>query len=879
MPKSISGSAQTAIDSSITVPVDGDTLEAPRNEASIQTLLDNVATLENRINSIRPTAITDGSITTPLLADNAVTQGKIADNAIGEDQLANDSVQLSNIDTTNAGTAGNILARTATGLNWVMPSTASVSDGSITSSKLANDAVIQSKIANNAVGSNEIANNAVISGKVATNAIGSDQIVADAITQDKIADNAIGEDQLANDSVQLSHIDTTNTGATGNVLSRTSTGLNWIIPSTASVADGSITADKLATNSVTTIKINADAITNSKMADDAINTDQIVNDAITNAKVADDAINTDQIVNDAITQSKVADNAIGSDQIADNAVAANNIIANAIIGSKINANAISSAKIANSAITSSKLADNAIITIKITDDAITNAKVADDAINTDQIVNDAITQSKVADNAIGEDQIADDAIQLSHIDTTSVGASGNILSRTATGLNWIIPASSTVTDGSITADKLATNSVTTIKINADAVTQAKVADDAIGSDQIINDAIIQSKIADNAVGEDQLANDSVQLSNIDTTNTGATGQVLSRTANDLTWITPMATVTDGSITAVKLASNSVTTIKIDDDAVTQAKVADDAIGSNQIADDAIQLSHINTTSTGIDGNILSRTATGLNWITPSTVTVTDGSITSSKLAAKAVTDAKLNEDSVITAKVKDLNITGAKIANNTITRGKLSTTGTLGAGKALTLDSSNELEWTDPVGSGGITLGKVASQAIRPSNLYSNDTAGPNQIPTRLHNSDRFTWINNASHAVQNPTTWRVANTTAPTGFISNVTYSNAESWKIGQNYWMFSVVISVTTVASTGIARIRFNHPLTSSLTEKPVFNATCHAVYAGTTTSSNANLDTNENLIFDMWVRQRELRFFFYNHKQLTNAKFRLQGIILDY
>ena len=74
--------------------------------------------------------------------------------------------------------------------------------------------------------------------------------------------------------------------------------------------------------------------------------------------------------------------------------------------------------------------------------------------------------------------------------------------------------SSDITDGVVTADKLASNSVTTAKINADAVTDAKIADDVVGSEHLTAgevdttalgaDAVTAAKIADDAISEEHL---------------------------------------------------------------------------------------------------------------------------------------------------------------------------------------------------------------------------------------------------------------------------------------------------------------------------------------------------------------------------------------
>ena len=73
---------------------------------------------------------------------------------------------------------------------------------------------------------------------------------------------------------------------------------------------------------------------------------------------------------------------------------------------------------------------------------------------------------------------------------------------------------SDITDGIVTADKLASNAVTTAKINADAVTDAKIADDVVGTEHLTAgevdttalgaDAVTAAKIADDAISEEHL---------------------------------------------------------------------------------------------------------------------------------------------------------------------------------------------------------------------------------------------------------------------------------------------------------------------------------------------------------------------------------------
>ena len=90
-------------------------------------------------------------------------------------------------------------------------------DGTITTVKLAADAVTSAKIADDAVGADQLASNAVVTAS----------IVNDAVTSAKIADDAVGADQLASSAVV-----------------------------TASIVNDAVTADKIADNSVDIARLN-----------------------------------------------------------------------------------------------------------------------------------------------------------------------------------------------------------------------------------------------------------------------------------------------------------------------------------------------------------------------------------------------------------------------------------------------------------------------------------------------------------------------------------------------------------------------------------------------------------------------------------------------
>ena len=127
-------------------------------------------------------------------------------------------------------------------------------------------------------------------------------------------------------------------------------GTKWVLLSVSlnqTVADGAITAAKLASDSVTSAKIAADSITSAKIAAGAVGTTDLAANAVTQAKLASDAVATTNILDANIT----------------------------------------TAKIASDAVTTAKILDSNVTTAKIADDAVTQVKLADRVVGSAELDN------------------------------------------------------------------------------------------------------------------------------------------------------------------------------------------------------------------------------------------------------------------------------------------------------------------------------------------------------------------------------------------------------------------------------------------------------------------------------------------------------------
>jgi hypothetical protein len=170
--------------------------------------------------------------------------------------------------------------------------------GAVGTAEIADDAVTAAKIVAGAVGTTEIADLSVTSGKIATDAVGSSHIAADAVGTAEIAAAAVGTAEIADDAVTAAKIVA---GAVGT------TEIALLAVTEATIADLNVTTGKINDSAVTAVKLAALAVTEGKIADDAVTTVKIADSAITTGKIANGAI-VDADVNAAaeIAQSKIA---------------------------------------------------------------------------------------------------------------------------------------------------------------------------------------------------------------------------------------------------------------------------------------------------------------------------------------------------------------------------------------------------------------------------------------------------------------------------------------------------------------------------------------------------------------------------------------------
>jgi hypothetical protein len=165
-------------------------------------------------------------------------------------------------------------------------STAKLAAGSVTAATIAADTITASQIAANAITSSELAAGAVVAGKIAAGSIQAGDIAAGTITGDRLAANTITASQISANTITAGQI------AAGAI-------------SATQIAAGAITTAKLAAGAVTANEIAAATITGAKIVSGTITSTQIATDTITAGQIAAGAIGASEIAAKAVTAEKL----------------------------------------------------------------------------------------------------------------------------------------------------------------------------------------------------------------------------------------------------------------------------------------------------------------------------------------------------------------------------------------------------------------------------------------------------------------------------------------------------------------------------------------------------------------------------------------------
>lgn len=120
-----------------------------------------------------------------------------------------------------------------------------------------------------------------------------------------------------------------------------------------------------------------------------------------------DKVDTDQIEPTSVTMGKIASNAVSTGKLDGLAVTTPKIADGAVTSAKLGASSVITEKINDLAVTTTKLADLCVTSVKLAASAVTTAKIADLNVTTAKLANGSVTNEKLADGAITDAKVTD----------------------------------------------------------------------------------------------------------------------------------------------------------------------------------------------------------------------------------------------------------------------------------------------------------------------------------------------------------------------------------------------------------------------------------------------------------------------------------------
>lgn len=306
------------------------------------------------------------------------------------------------------------------------------------------------------------------------------------VTTPKIANAAINNSKLAILSVDAANlIDGSVTNPKIGAAAVATSNLANLAVDNSKLAALSVDAAKLATGAVTSTKIANLAVGTAAIAALAVGSAQIADAAIVTAKIGDAQISTAKIQDLAVGSAAIAALAVGSAKIADAAILTAKIGDLQVTTAKMNDLAVTNAKIANLAVDNAKIND--LDAVKITAGTINAARIAANSIDVDKLTTSTLVSKTITLGAGG-------TLKIGTAPTTGVLINDQGIRLYSGGVVKVAldVAGTASFEGNISASTITSSTLTSATINSGTITGTTVRTAASGQRVAMEAGVLDS---------------------------------------------------------------------------------------------------------------------------------------------------------------------------------------------------------------------------------------------------------------------------------------------------------------------------------------------------------------------------------------------------
>jgi len=672
-----------------------------------------------------------GGITTPKIADQAVTIQKL-------------NPYVSNILKMSFGSSG-------------------ISPGAITSKKLSYGSVTPLKLANGAVMGNDIAAGAASIDKIANEAVNTASLMDGAVSDNKISRSVPvwGNDDIIDRSFLINKLDP-------RLISQF--GLSNDVVTSEMIVDRNVNARTIGEDAITSIKLGAGGVEARDLAHGSISRDKLISvggivitdgladgAGIIGSNIANEAVSANALAPDSVTTLKIGDKSVDNvhldEQVVtrlkmgEKSVGAQNILDGSVTNNKVGDGTVTNNALGDDSVTFDKVMPIAVIGENFQDKVIANKYISDLAVGSKAFSGDAITSKKMVDLAIQKDNLATGAVTEQGLADNSI-TKAMLQDSAVYGENYGKSSIIEVPDGSVLGRKIETGGIGAGDIVPNAIDQPLVRPGSITSNGFEDDSITFAKFADASVTVKKVREKGVDANEI--ADLAITTKKLAQES------VPGVGVADGQITNNHMKDKNVTTRSMHPDAVTAEDIfsvlpsvsseylADDAVATNnmknniiqagKVAENTVVSSNLGTGAvirTVVGDDAVLATALGDESIGVSNLFLTDV-IDNSKFKDGGTEDRHFSKDSISTTKFGSGSVHSDAYDDNVITQQKLD------ANFAITsLSVGNSSIQTEHIVDGAVTDAKIGAKSIQ-ANAFAEDSVGADHIVDRSVISRHF---------------------------------------------------------------------------------------------------------------------------------------------